>query len=146
MISKAVPQLLEVRQLRFHREQDVLRVRQLALDQAVAAAELALTDLGSWQQDRRRLEDAIYHSLIGETIALSDLLGLKEKIVSLHEHERLLERRVQEAVVEADQALQARDEAHKVARHLYNKFHKCEHLLQALRDGDLRSANRTSFG
>lgn len=135
MISKALPRLLELRKLRFSRQQNVLRVRQLALDQAVAAAERALTELDTWQQDRHRLESAMCDTLIGETVALSDLLGAKATMTSLHDHEQLLERRVEEAVVEADEAEQAREEAYTIARELHRQLEKCECLLQALQHG-----------
>lgn len=135
MISKALPRLLELRKLRYSRQQNVLRVRQLALDQAVAAAERALTNLHIWQQDRHRLESAMCDTLVGETVALSDLLAAKATMTSLHDHEQLLERRVEEAVVEADEAEQAREEACTLARERGKQLEKCECLLQALQDG-----------
>lgn len=135
MISKALPRLLELRKLRYSRQQNVLRVQQLALDQAVAAAERALTNLHIWQQDRHRLESAMCDTLIGETVALSDLLGAKATMTSLHDHEQLLERRVEDAVVEADEAEQAREEACTLARERRKQLEKCECLLQALQDG-----------
>lgn len=135
MISKALPRLLELRKLRSSRQQNVLRVQQLALDQAVAAAEHALTNLHTWQQDRHRLESAMYDGLIGETVALSDLLAAKAAITSLHDHEQLLERRVEEAVEEADEAEQAREEAYTIARELHRQVEKCECLLQAFQHG-----------
>lgn len=135
MISKALPRLIELRKLRYSRQENVLRVRQLALDQAVAAAERALTDLQTWQQHRHRLQSAMCDRLIGETVALSDLLGAKATMTSLHDHEQLLERRVEEAVVEADEAEQAREEAYTIARELRRQLEKCECLLQALQHG-----------
>lgn len=135
MISKALPRLIELRKLRYSRQENVLRVRQLALDLAVAAAERALTDLQTWQQHRHRLESAMCDTLIGETVALSDLLGAKATMTSLHDHEQLLERRLEEAVVEADEAEQAREEAYTIARELRRQLEKCECLLQALQHG-----------
>lgn len=135
MMSKALPRLLELKKLRSSRQQNVLRVRQLALDQAVAAAERELTNLHTWQQERHRLESAMCDTLIGETVALSDLLGAKATMTSLHDHEQLLERRVEEVVVEADEAAQAREEAYTIARELRRQLEKFECLLQALQHG-----------
>ncbi|MCP1909758.1 hypothetical protein A6X20_16190 [Bradyrhizobium elkanii] len=50
MISDAVPRLLELRKLRHHRQQDILRARQLALESAAAAVETAAKNHRAWRQ------------------------------------------------------------------------------------------------
>jgi len=134
MIADNVPRLLEVRKLRHRRQQDVLRVRQLALESTAAAVETAAKNHRAWRQKRLRLEAALYDSVIGETVALGALVGLKAKITSLHDHDQLLEKDLEKAVAEADRARQARDEACNIVRQTGKQFDKCEHLARALND------------
>ncbi|KRR20292.1 hypothetical protein CQ14_29675 [Bradyrhizobium lablabi] len=134
MSSDAVPRLLELRKLRYHRQQDVLRARQLALEDAVAAVDTAAKNHRAWRQKRVRLEAALYDSVIGQTVALGALVALKAKMTSLHDHDRLLGKDIEKAFAEADQARQARDEACNVVRQTGKQFDKCEHLARALRD------------
>ncbi|MCC8940077.1 YscO family type III secretion system apparatus protein [Bradyrhizobium sp. Arg68] len=138
MISDAVPRLLELRKLRYHRQQDVLRARQQAFEDAAAAVETAAQNYRTWRQKRLRLEAALYDSVIGETVALGALVGLKAKMTSLHNHDQLLETDLEKAVAEADQARQARDEACNIVRQAGKQFDKCEHLVRALRDASMR--------
>ncbi|PPQ15246.1 hypothetical protein CV770_32640 [Bradyrhizobium sp. AC87j1] len=138
MISDAVPRLLELRKLRHHRQQDILRARQLALESAAAAVETAAENHRAWRQKRLRLEAALYDSVIGETVAPGALVGLKAKMTSLHDHDQLLEKDIGTAVAEADQARQARDEACNIVRQTGKHFDKCEHLARALRDAAMR--------
>lgn len=134
MISDAVPRLLQLRKLRHHRQQDVLRARELALESAAAAVETAAKNHGAWRQKRLRLEADLYDSVIGETVALGALVGLKAKITSLHDHDQLLEKDIEKAVAKADQARQARGEACDIVRKTGKQLDKCEHLARALRD------------
>ncbi|RZN14955.1 MULTISPECIES: YscO family type III secretion system apparatus protein [unclassified Bradyrhizobium] len=134
---KAVHQLLELRKLRSRRADETLRVRQSAIDKSDAAIEAALTILRTWRQDRPRLEREIYDLLIGKTVALNDLEEAKAKMISLHDHERLLERRLEEALSETEQARQAREEAYNVARKAYRELEKCDNLVRALNAGPL---------
>ncbi|ODM82686.1 hypothetical protein A6X20_16195 [Bradyrhizobium elkanii] len=76
--------------------------------------------------------------MIGETVALGALVGLKAKMTSLHDHDQLLETDIGKAVAEADQARQARDEACNIVRQTGKQFDKCEHLARALRDAAMR--------
>ncbi|MGX9432207.1 type III secretion system stalk subunit SctO [Bradyrhizobium sp. LeoA1S1] len=140
MISDAVPRLLELRKLRHHRQQDILRARQLALESAAAAVETAAKNHRTWRQKRLRLEAALYDSVIGEAVALGALVGLKAKMTSLHDHDQLLEKDIEKAVAEADQARQARDEACNIVRQAGKQLDKCEHLARALRDVSMRSS------
>jgi len=134
MSSDDVPRLLELRKLRHHRQQDILRARQLALESAAAAVETAAKNHRAWRQKRLRLEADLYDSVIGETVALGALLGLKANISSLHDHDQLLEKDIEKAVAQADQARRARDEACNIVRQTGKQFDKCEHLARALRD------------
>lgn len=134
MISDAAPRLLELRKLRHHRQQDILRARQLALESAAAAVETAAENHRAWRQKRLRLEADLYDSMIGDTVALGALLGLKAKLTSLHDRDQLLEKDIEKAVAEADQARQARDEACNIVRQTGKQFDKCDHLARALRD------------
>jgi chromosome segregation ATPase len=138
IIPKAVYQLLQLRELRRRRADESLRVRQSALDKSDAGIEAALTDLRIWRQDRPRLERSIYDLLIGKTVALNDLEEAKAKMISLHEHERLVERRLEEAMSEAEQARQAREEAYNAARKAYRGLEKCDNLVRALKAGPLQ--------
>lgn len=104
MISDAVPRLLQLRKLRHHRQQDILRARQLALESAAAAVEAAAENHRAWRQKRLRLEAELYDSVIGETVALGALVGLKAKITSLHDQDQLLEKDIEKAVAQTDQA------------------------------------------
>ncbi|QOZ36268.1 YscO family type III secretion system apparatus protein [Bradyrhizobium sp. CCBAU 53421] len=134
MISDAVPRLLELRKLRHHRQQDILRARQLALEDAATAVETAAKNHRAWRQKRVRLEAALYDSVIGETVTLGALVGLKAKMTSLHDHDQLLEKDIEKAVAAADLARQARDEACNIMRQTGKQFDKCDHLARALRD------------
>jgi hypothetical protein len=138
MISDAVPRLLQLRKLRHHRQQDILRARELALESAAAAAETAAENHRAWRQKRLRLEADLYDSVIGETVALGALVGLKAEITSLHDEDQLLEKDIEKAVAQTDQARLARDEALNVVRQTGKQFDKCEHLSRALRDADMR--------
>ncbi|KYK45228.1 hypothetical protein A1D31_35590 [Bradyrhizobium liaoningense] len=138
MISDAVPRLLELRKLRHHRQQDILRARQLALVSAAATVETAAENHRAWRQKRLRLEAGLYDSMIGDTVALGALLGLKAKITSLHDHDQLLEKDVETSAAEADKARQARDEACNIVRQTGKQFDKCEHLARALRNAASR--------
>ncbi|MET4608608.1 chromosome segregation ATPase [Bradyrhizobium sp. JR4.1] len=134
---KAVHQLLELRKLRHHRADESLRVWQSAIDKCDTAIEAALTILRTWRQDRPRLEREIYDLLIGKTVALKDVEEAKAKMISLHDHERLLERHLEEALSEAEQARQARQEASDAARKAYRELEKCDNLVRALNAGPL---------
>lgn len=135
---KAVHQLLELRKLRRRRADETLRVRQSAIDKSDAAIEAAVTILHTWRQNRPRLERQIYDLLIGKTISLNALEEAEEKMISLHDHERLLERRLEEALSEAEQARQAREEAYNAARKAYRALEKCDNLVRALNAGALK--------
>ncbi|WFU14887.1 YscO family type III secretion system apparatus protein [Bradyrhizobium sp. CB3481] len=106
-------------------------MRESALDNAVAAVDVARTNLRKWQQHRRRLEGVLYQSLIGETVSLNELVRLKEKIIALHEHQQLLEGCIEKALAVADPARQACEDAYNAVREAYKQFDKCEHLLRA---------------
>ncbi|WP_082747467.1 type III secretion system stalk subunit SctO [Bradyrhizobium macuxiense] len=138
MISDAVPHLLELRKLRHHRQQDILRARQLALENAAAVVETATKNHRTWRQKRLRLEASLYDSVIGETVALGALVGLKARMTSLHDHDQLLEKDIEKAIAEADRARQARDEVCNIVRQTGKQFDKCEHLARALRDASVR--------
>ncbi|MGY4319189.1 chromosome segregation ATPase [Bradyrhizobium sp. JR3.5] len=138
---KAVHQLLELRELRRRRADETLRVRQSAIDKSGASIEAALAVLRAWRQDRPRLEREIYDLLIGKTVALNDLEEAKAKMASLHDHERLLERRLEAALSEIEQARQARQEAYNAARKAYRELEKCDHLVRALTAGRLKQTD-----
>ncbi|UGY30287.1 type III secretion protein (plasmid) [Bradyrhizobium septentrionale] len=138
MISDAVPRLLQLRKLRHHRQQDILRARQLALESAAAAVEAAAENHRAWRQKRLRLEAELYDSVIGETVALGALVGLKAKITSLHDQDQLLEKDIEKAVAQTDQARLARDEACNVVRQTGKQFDKCDHLARAVRDAAMK--------
>ncbi|VIO70580.1 hypothetical protein CI1B_32340 [Bradyrhizobium ivorense] len=138
MISNAVPRLLQLRKLRHHRQQDILRARELALESAAAAVEAAAENHRAWRRKRLRLEAELYDSVIGQAVALGALIGLKAKTTSLHDQDQLLEKDIEKAVAQADQARLARDEARNVVRQTGKQFDKCEHLARALRDADMR--------
>ncbi|MGY4403852.1 type III secretion system stalk subunit SctO [Bradyrhizobium sp. USDA 3315] len=138
---KAVHQLLELRELRRRRADETLRVRQSAIDKSGAAIEAARAVLRTWRQDRPRLEREIYDLLIGKTVALNDLEEAKAKMASLRDHERLLERRLEEALSEAEQARQARQEACNAARKVYRELEKCDNLVRALTAGPLKETD-----
>ncbi|RTE88291.1 MULTISPECIES: YscO family type III secretion system apparatus protein [Bradyrhizobium] len=139
---KTVHQLLELRKLRRRRADETLRVRQSAVDKSAAAVEAALAVLRTWRQDRPRREGEIYDLLIGKTVALNDLEEAKAKMVSLNDHERLLERRLAEALSEAEQARQARQEACNAARKAYRELERCDSLACAL---TARALKETDF-
>ncbi|WP_420969594.1 type III secretion system stalk subunit SctO [Bradyrhizobium sp. B120] len=138
MISGAAPRLLELRKLRYHRQQDVLRARQRALEDAVAAVDAAVNNHRTWRQERLRLEAALYDSVIGETVAIGALVSLKAKMISLHNRDQLLEKDLEQAVAQADQARRARDEACNIVRQTGKQFDKCEHLVRALHDASMK--------
>ncbi|MCP2223731.1 type III secretion protein [Bradyrhizobium elkanii] len=141
IIPKAVHQLLALRELRRRRADETLRARQSAIDNSAAAIDAALTDLRTWRRDRPRLEHEIYDSLIGKAVALNDLEEAKAKMISLHDHERLLERRLEEALSETEQARQAREEAYNAARKAYRELEKCDSLVRALNAGPLKETD-----
>ncbi|MBB4383515.1 translation initiation factor 2B subunit (eIF-2B alpha/beta/delta family) [Bradyrhizobium sp. SBR1B] len=113
-------------------------MRQSAIDKSDAAIEAALTILRTWRQDRPRLEREIYELLIGKTVALNELEEAKAKMISLHGHERLLERRLAEALWKAEQAREARQEAYNAARKAYRELEKSDNLVRALNAGPLK--------
>ncbi|WP_445222840.1 type III secretion system stalk subunit SctO (plasmid) [Bradyrhizobium sp. Pa8] len=134
---KATHQLIKLRELRRRRAEDALRARHLALDNATADFDVALTELRAWQQDWPRREDTLYDTLIGETVALKNLEEMKAEIVSLRDHERLLKRRLEETRTKVEQAQQAREEAYNAVREAHWEFNKCNTLLRALQAGSL---------
>ncbi|GLS33037.1 Type III secretion protein YscO [Mesorhizobium albiziae] len=133
MIPSAVHRLLELKELRRRRTEDALRLRHAALDNAVAAIENALTDLRRWREHRFSREAALYDPLIGQAAALIDLEEVKAKMISLRQHEQLLQNRLEEARAEADRARQAREEAYNLAREAWREVSKFEDLVRALR-------------
>ncbi|RWP02749.1 YscO family type III secretion system apparatus protein [Mesorhizobium sp.] len=133
MIPKAVDRLLELKEMRRRRAEDALRLRHAALDSAVAAVETALTALHGWREDLTRREAALYDPLIGEAAALIDLEEVKAKMISLREHEQLLQKGLEEARSKADLARQAREEAYSAGRKAWREVSKIEDLLRALR-------------
>ncbi|MER8830547.1 type III secretion protein [Mesorhizobium sp. M0938] len=133
MIPKAVHRILELKQLRRRRAEDALRLRQAALDNAVAAIETASTDLRRWQEDRPRREAALYDPLIGKAAALIDLDEVNAQVVSLRQHEQLLQKRLDATRAEADRSRQAREEAHSVAREAWREVSKFEDFVRRLR-------------
>lgn len=135
---EAVHQLLELRKLRRRRADETLRVRQSAIEKSDAAIEGARTILRTWRQERPRLECEIYGSLIGKKVALNDLEEAKAKVISLREHERLLERHLDEALSESEQAKQAREEAYNAARKAYRELEKCDNLVHAWKVAPLK--------
>lgn len=141
MTPKAVHQLLELRELRRRRADETLRVRQSAIDKSGAAIEAALAVLRTWRQDRPRLEREMYDLLIGKPVALNDLEEAKAKTASLRDHERLLERRLEEVLSEAEHARQARQEASDAAHKAYRQLEKCDILVRALTAGPLKETD-----
>ncbi|MCK1627313.1 YscO family type III secretion system apparatus protein [Bradyrhizobium sp. 160] len=141
MTPKAVHQLLELRELRRRRAEETLRVRQSAIDKSGATVEAALAVLRTWRQDRPRLEREMYDLLIGKPVALSDLEEAKAKTASLRDHERLLERRLEEALSEAEHACQACQEASDATRKAYRQLEKCDNLVRALTAGPLKETD-----
>ncbi|MGY3614223.1 type III secretion system stalk subunit SctO [Bradyrhizobium sp. USDA 10063] len=141
IIPKAGHQLLELRQLRHRRADETLRARQSAIDKSAAAVDAALTDLLTWRRDRPRLEYETYDSLIGKAVTLNDLEEAKAKVISLHNHERLLEQRLEEALSETEQARWARAKAYTAARKAYRELEKCDSLVRALKAGPLKETD-----
>ncbi|WP_164748451.1 MULTISPECIES: YscO family type III secretion system apparatus protein [unclassified Mesorhizobium] len=131
-MPKAVHRLLELKELRRCRAEDALRLRHIALDNTVAAIEKALTELRAWREDRSRREAAVYDPLIGEAVALIDLNEVNAKMISLRQHEQLLQKRLEEATAESDLARQAREEAYGVLREAWREVRKFENLVRAL--------------
>ncbi|MBA1143894.1 type III secretion protein [Mesorhizobium neociceri] len=133
MILLPVQRLLELKELRRRRTEDALRRRHGALDNAVAAVQTAVTDLRRWREHRPSREAALYDPLIGKAAALIDLEEVKAKVISLYQHEQLLQNRLEGARAEADRARQAREEAYHVAREAWRAVSKFEDLVRVLR-------------
>ncbi|NRP75948.1 hypothetical protein ILFOPFJJ_06872 [Ensifer psoraleae] len=133
MIPNAVQRLLQLKELRRRRTEDALRLRQAALDEAVAAIQTATRDLCRWQEHRPSREAALYDPLIGKAAALIDLEEVKAKMISLRQHEQLLQNRLEEAIAEADRARQAREQAYHLAREACREGSKFEDLARVVR-------------
>ncbi|AJC82192.1 type III secretion system stalk subunit SctO [Rhizobium etli] len=144
MIPEAVYRLLQLNEKRSHRAAVVLRLRQTALDNAVAAVESASTDLRRWREDRIREETGLYEPLIGKVAALIDLEEVNSKVASLRQYEQLLEKCLEEARAEADEARQAREEANRVAREALRGVSKFEDLFRALRTAAILNEERAT--
>ncbi|TIN74472.1 MAG: hypothetical protein E5Y09_32625 [Mesorhizobium sp.] len=133
MIPGAVDRLLELKTMRRRRGEDALRLTHTTLDNAVSAVATALTDLHGWREDLTRREAALYGPLIGEAAALIDLEEVNAEMISLREHEQLLQKRLEQARAKADLARQAREEAYSAAREAWREVSKFEDFIRALR-------------
>ncbi|MBB6413989.1 type III secretion system stalk subunit SctO [Mesorhizobium sangaii] len=133
MIPRAVHRLLELKKMRRGRAEDALRLSHATLDNAVAAVGTALADLRRWREDLPGREAALYDPLIGEAAALIDLDEVNAKMISLRQHEQLLQKRLEQARAQTDLARQAREEAYGMAREAWREVSKFEGLVRALR-------------
>lgn len=142
MNSESLARLHELRRIRSGRQQDIVRIRQLALDQAVAALESARARLTMCQRGRADLEIELYAPLIGKKVILRELLTRNATMISAHDRERLLERRLEEAVADTEHARRASEAAYNAARQLYREQDKCTHLLRGLRASEVGRARK----
>ncbi|UVK49068.1 type III secretion protein (plasmid) [Mesorhizobium sp. AR07] len=133
MTPNPVDRLLELKKMRRRRAEDALRLRHTTLDNAVAAVGTALTDLRRWREDLPAREAALYDPLIGEAAALIDLDEVNAKMISLRQHEQLLQQHLEQARAQTDLARQAREEAYGTAREAGRGVSKFESLVRALR-------------
>ncbi|MEJ0017891.1 MAG: YscO family type III secretion system apparatus protein [Acetobacteraceae bacterium] len=113
MNADVIRPLLRIKTLRADRAEEEYRRRRAVYNATLAAIDTAKHTLEDWRADMPRKETAIYDEVLGRVVDLETLDAVKERVVQLREHERLLDKRMRDAQEAAREAGKAADEGRR---------------------------------
>ncbi len=142
MNPETIRPLLRIKMLRADRAEEEQRRRRALLAAALGAAQAAERALQDWRVEMPRREEAIYAEVIGRVVSRDALDDVKERVVQLRAHERLLEQRLEDAQRAVHEAEKAAEEAAARALRARRDVSKFEEIIAVLRRAGLAEAER----
>lgn len=142
MNADVIQPLLRIKKLRADRAEDEHRLQVARYNAALAEVETANRTLAEWRSDMPCKEAAIYDEIIGRLVDLDALDAVRQQVVQLREHERLLQQRLLDQQEAARAAGKVADEAAATAARARRDVSKFEEVVHTLQLASLAEAER----